>query len=70
MEHEVFMCLHLDNKNQLITFEGLFKGIVDQVIASTLVKLQCNHSKIMPLQLLQVTTILREILIQVNLTKI
>lgn len=31
MEHEVFMYLHLDNKNQLIAFEGHFKVTVDHV---------------------------------------
>ena len=30
-EREIFMCLYLDNKNQMIAFEELFAGTVDQV---------------------------------------
>ncbi len=28
---EIFCCIYLDNKNQVIAFEELFKGTVDQV---------------------------------------
>ncbi len=28
---EIFCCIYLDNKNQVIVFEELFKGTVDQV---------------------------------------
>ena len=31
LEREVFMCLYLDSKNQLIAFEDLFAGTIDQV---------------------------------------
>ncbi len=30
-QHEVFCCIYLDNKNQVITFEELFQGTIDQV---------------------------------------